>query len=136
MRNSSDFVRDIVTNPELSKISPSDHFVAYLVQKYISGISPAHCNLVNSVLNDKLWVWKDAQEIYDFLKILLPKSESVHFQYFGKPVEKTESRVDVDSLASILELPKREVLEMLKYFPELEKDLIDEKEKILKARKR
>lgn len=135
MRNSADFVRDIITNSELSQITPSDNFVPYLVQKYLSGISPAHCNLVNSLLNGKLGSWRDQQEIYDLLKIILPKSKGVSYKYFGKASDKKEGKVDIDALAKSMELPRKEVMEMLRYFPDLEKALIDEKEKILKARK-
>ena len=135
MRNSADFVRDIITNPEISPITPTDNFAPFLVQKYISGISPAHCNLINTVLNGKLGEWRDPQEIYNLLKILLPKNKEVSYRYFGKASDKKEYKVDIEALAESLELPKKEIIEMLNYFPELEKELIDEKEKILKARK-
>lgn len=134
MRNSADFVKDIITDPEVNAIIPSDKFSPYLVQRYISGVSPAHCNLLNTVLNSKLTTWRDEQEIYDFLKILIPKSKTVQYQYFGKTGEGFETKVDLDNLSKILEMPKKEIVEMLKCFPKLENNLIEDKEKILKVK--
>jgi hypothetical protein len=81
----------------------------------------------------KLNVWCDDQEVYDFLKCFIPKKKGCYFKYFGKSSDKKPSKIDMQALAASLEIPTREALDMLKYFPQLEKNLIEEKEKILKA---
>jgi hypothetical protein len=134
MKNSSDFARDILSTKNHKDISPCDHFIPYLVQKYISGASPEHCNLINTILNSRLQVWKDDQEIYDFLKCFIPKKKSSYFTYFGNKNKEKESKVDLDSLSSALEISKKEINDMIQYFPELEESFKEDKEKILKSR--
>ena len=134
MKNSSDFARDILSTKNHKDISPCDHFIPYLVQKYISGSSPEHCNLINTILNSRLSVWKDNQEIYDFLKCFIPKKKSSYFTYFGSKTKEKESKVDLDYISSALEISKKELNEMIQYFPELEESFKEDKEKILKSR--
>jgi len=134
MKNSSDFARDILSTKNHKDISPCDHFIPYLVQKYISGASPEHCNLINTILNARLSVWKDDQEIYDFLKCFIPKKKSSYFTYFGSKNKEKESKADLDGISSALEISKKELSEMIQYFPELEESFKEDKEKILKSR--
>lgn len=134
MKTSADFTRDILTNANHSDISEGDSFVPYLVQKYISGVSPEHCNLINSILNTKLCEWNSNQEIYDFLKCFIPKRKGCYYKYFGGGLEDKPLKVDVGSIAKSLEIPTSEVVTMLKYFPQLAKNLTEDKEKILKAK--
>ena len=135
MRQSTDFARDIISSKELSDITPCDNFVPYLVQKYLSGASPQLCNLLNSVLNNRLLDWRDDQAIFDFLKCVLPKSKTDYFKYFGKPSDKKTTKVDVAAISDALEISKKELLEMIECFPELEETMVEQKEKILKAKK-
>jgi hypothetical protein len=133
MKTSADFTRDILLNKTHCDIAEGDNFIPFLVQKYLSGVSPEHCSLINDILNMKLNVWCDDQEVYDFLKCFIPKKKGCYFKYFGKSSDKKPSKIDMQALAASLEIPTREALDMLKYFPQLEKNLIEEKEKILKA---
>ena len=98
MKNSSDFVRDIITNKIQKEINPCDNFIPFLVQKYISGISPEHCNLINGILNNRILLWKDSQEIYDFLKCIVPKSSKCYFKYFTSKSDKKESKLDLTEI--------------------------------------
>jgi len=134
MKTSSDFTRDILLNKTHCDIAEGDNFIPFLVQKYLSGVSPEHCNLINDILNMKLSVWCDEQNVYDFLKCFIPKKKGCYFKYFGKSADKKPSKVDIDALALSLEISKRQVIDMLEYFPELEKNLIEDREKILKAK--
>jgi hypothetical protein len=134
MKNSSDFARDILSTKNHKDILPCDQFIPYLVQKYISGSSPEHCNLINTILNSRLSVWKDNQEIYDFLKCFIPKKKSSYFTYFGSKNKEKESKLDLDGISSALEISKKELNEMLKLFPELEESMKEDKEKLLKSR--
>jgi hypothetical protein len=134
MKNSSDFARDILSTKNHKDILPCDQFIPYLVQKYISGSSPEHCNLINTILNSRLSVWKDNQEIYDFLKCFIPKKKSSYFTYFGSKNKEKESKLDLDGISSALEISKKELNEMIKLFPELEESMKEDKEKLLKSR--
>ena len=134
MKNSSDLARDILSSKTHKDLSPCDQFIPYLVQKYVSGASPEHCNLINTILNGKLSLWRDEQEIYDFLKCFIPKKKSAYFTYFGKKKKEKESKVEVERIASTLEISQKELKELLELFPELEESMIETKEKILKSR--
>lgn len=134
MKNSTDFTKDILTCKTQKHILLCDNFVPFLVQKYISGVSPEHCSLVNTILNSRLLVWKDEQEIYDFLKCFIPKRNSSYFKYFGKSSKNKEYKIDFETICHALEIPEKELREMIEYFPEIEESLKEDKEKILKVK--
>jgi hypothetical protein len=134
MKNSTDFTKDILTCKTQKNILPCDNFVPFLVQKYISGVSPEHCNLINTILNSRLLVWKDEQEIYDFLKCFIPKRNSSYFKYFGKPLKNKEYKIDFETICQALEISEKELTVMIEYFPEIEESLKEDKEKILKVK--
>jgi hypothetical protein len=134
MKNSSDFARDILSSRNHKDVLPCDNFIPYLVQKYVSGASPEHCNLINTILNGKLSLWRDEQEIYDFLKCFIPKKKSAYFTYFGKKKKEKETKVEIERISSALEISQKELLELIELFPELEESMIETKEKILKSR--
>jgi len=134
MRNSSDLAKDILCEKEFSELSPCDNFVSFLVQKYVSGVHPTYCNLVNDILNNKLHSWNDCQEIYDFLKCLIPK-KNCRYKYFAIKHEEKEIKLELNSISSCLEIPVKQLKELLEIFPELEKNIKEDKEKILKLKK-
>ena len=136
MKTPYDFTKDILSNLDHVDINGGDTFPPYLIQKYISGVSPAYCNLINNILNNKLMYWKDPQEIYDFLKCILPKTKTPTFKYFKKNIDiKPEKKVDFQQLSEVLEISQKNLREMFEYFPELKKNLKEDDGKILKARK-
>lgn len=135
MRNSSELAKDILCNKEFSELSPCDNFVPFLVQKYISGVHPAYCNLINDLTNNKLLTWNDSQEIYDLFKCVIPKKSDCGYRYFGGKNEHKEYKIDLESISNNLEISIKEFKEMLEYFPDLEKNLKEDKEKILKLKK-
>lgn len=117
MKQSTDFARDILSTKNHKDILPCDHFIPYLVQKYISGASPEHCNLINTILNSKLSLWRDSQEIYDFLKCLIPKKKSAYFTYFGSKNKEKESKIDIEGISNTLEISQKELKELISIFP-------------------
>jgi hypothetical protein len=135
MKNSTDFTRDIITEKEYYKINQGDSFIPYLIQRYISGISPDHCHLINEILNTKLKNWRDNQEIYDFLKCIIPKSKTYSSKYFKTTQEKKECKVDIKGISESLEMSQKELLKLLDYFPDLIKTMQENPETILKSRK-
>jgi hypothetical protein len=133
MKTSTDFTKDIITEKEYHKINQGDSFLPYLVQRYISGISPDHCHLINEILNTKLKNWRDNQEIYDFLKCIIPKSKTYSSKYFKTTQEKKEYKVDIKGISESLEISQKELRELLDYFPDLVKSMQENPETILKA---
>lgn len=140
MKIPTDFARDILKNKEYIELSPTDKFVPFLVQKYISGVSPEYCDFINDLLNSKLLTWKNEQEIYDFLKLIVPKKSNTFFKYYGS-TSNPDNIKKIDSvicyMSKTLEISKREIYENIKCFPELQKLIIEqeENEKILKTKK-
>jgi hypothetical protein len=138
MKIPTDFARDILKNKEYIELTPTDKFVPFLVQKYLSGVSPEYCDFINDLLNSRLTNWKNEQEIYNFLKLVVPKKSNVFFKYYGSPKSDDHAK-KLDSVVTYLsntwEISKREIYENLKSFPELEKLLVEENEKILKSKK-
>lgn len=135
MRNSSELTKDILTNKEFNDLSPCDNFIPFLVQKYISGVHPVYCNLINEVINNKLSVWNDAQDIFDLLKCIIPKKTDCKYTYFGSKKNNKEFNIDLQSISNNLEISIKQLKEMMEYFPDLEKFFKEDKEKILKLKK-
>lgn len=134
MKNSSQFTKEILSSSQQEEIMPCDDFSPYLVQKYLSGVSPEHCSLVNSVFNTKLSLWRDSQDIYDFMKCVIPKNKSARYRYFGAKNTKEESSIDAERIANSLEMSKKELLELVDYFPDLLKTMTEDNGKTLKAK--
>lgn len=137
MKKTIDFTRDILKKQEFYNLIQCDEFIPYLAQKYISGVSPQYCDFINSLLNNRLSVWKDEQEILDFLTLIIPKKSNVYFKYFKtSPLKKEDmAKIDLDYLSETLEISKRELYGMIKDFPEVAEELKEKSEKILKSKK-
>ena len=135
MRNSAEFTKDILSNKDFSELHPCDKFVPFLVQKYISGVHPVYCNLLNDLLNNKLSTWNDDQEIYDLLKCVIPKKDDCRYRYFGSKNEQKEYKIDLKSISNNLEISIKELKEMIDYFPDIENSFKESKEIILKLKK-
>lgn len=140
MKIPTDFARDILKNKDFVELSPTDKFVPFLVQKYLSGVSPEYCDFINDLLNPKLSTWKNEQEIYDFLKLIVPKKTNTFFKYYGSASHAENIKkldVSISYASKTLEISKREIYEIMQSFPEIQKLIIEqgENEKILKTRK-
>jgi hypothetical protein len=135
MKNPLDFAKDILNNKIQEDILPCDSFVPFLIQRYISGVSPVHCNLINSILNSKLPHWSDNQQVYNFLKCLIPKKDIKYIPYIWKKREVIESNFDIATVSENLEMSQKDIQNLVDIFPELEESFKDDNEKILKARK-
>jgi hypothetical protein len=136
MKTSLDFAKDIVADKNQQDILPCDAFTTFLIQRYISTVSMSHCNLINSTLNSKLKEWTDTQEIYNFLKCLIPKKTMTYIPYIWKKKEKEDSLgIDIESISDNLEISQKELTNLIDIFPELIENYKDDSEKILKAQK-
>lgn len=133
MKKSIDFARSIINDKIQEEINSCDEWSSFLIQRYISVVSPAHCNMINTILNGKLRNWEDSQEIYHFLKCVIPKNKVYNFDYIWKKKEApVELKVDVENICKSLEISQKEFYDIAKNFPDILKDLEDSKEKILK----
>lgn len=135
MRTSLDFAKDILTDKHQQDILPCDAFVTFLIQRYISSASMTHCNLINATLNSKLKGWNDSQEIYDYLKCLIPKKAVTYLPYiWPKKEPEPPNKIDIESISDNLEISQKELKNLFEIFPELSENYTDDAEKILKAR--
>jgi hypothetical protein len=134
MKNASDFAREILSNSVKYDIVPCDEFSPYLIQRYISGVSPEFCNLINSVLNGKLNQWTDKQEILDFLKCIIPKRKASYTYFAAKKKSSPEYESNIEMLAEANDMSIKEVENLFNIFPKLDEEYVEDKEKILKAK--
>lgn len=137
MNNSSDFAKDILSDKQLKTISIGDDFSSFLVQKYISNLSPQFCALVNSTTNGNIGQIANKQIIYDLLKILTPKKDVKFFPFFkkGKTEHQKLESVDFDKLSETLEMSKRELKDIFENFPDIREEFVEKRETILKTKK-
>jgi hypothetical protein len=135
MKNPLEFAREILTEKEQHPILPCDSFVKFLIQRYLSTASMTHCNLINSTLNMKLKGWDDDQEIYNFLKCLIPKVKSAYMPYIWQKKEYKDPPFDIGLVAENLEISKRELEDLIDIFPDLVDNYTETSEKILQEQK-
>lgn len=133
MKSIFDVLKDITHLKPTYQLTPSDEFAPYMVQRWLSFIHPTFCNLINSVYNDKINAFSDNQQLYDFLKCIIPKKTINKINYIkkAKNVEDSKHEGIIEELANSLELPKREVRTMISLFPEIALEL-KESDRILK----
>lgn len=127
MKNIFDLLSDITHDKTEYILNSEDEFSAYMIQRWISFMSSNHCYLMNEIFNRKHSGFDD-QMMMDILKVILPK-QKFNYKYVKKiPKDKkvTES-VDefINDVASSLQLPKHQIKDLVKYFPDLTKDYKD-----------
>lgn len=132
MRKSIDLARSIVNNKTQEDLLPCDEFVPFLVQRYISTVSPLHCNLINDILNTKMKNWTNSQEIFHYLKCIIPKKNVYNFNYIWKSFPKETYEIPIESICENLEMSRKEFTDILDIFPEIGETFKESKERILK----
>jgi CRISPR/Cas system-associated exonuclease Cas4 (RecB family) len=133
MKTVFDIIKDITVLKPKYQLLPSDDFVPYMVQRWLSMVHPSYCSLMNDIYNDKISAFMDEQQLYDFLKCIIPKKAANQIKYIkkSKAAEKSKHENVIEELANSLELSKKEVMEMLSICPEI-LDEAKEKERVLK----
>lgn len=109
------------------ELLPSDEFSPYMIQRYLSMISPEYNELINIAFNDKVIESLDRQMLYDFLKCLIPKKNCGRIKYIKRTDydKKSEENEVCSQIAKSMELSKREVKMMLDIIPDLFKNMKD-----------
>lgn len=103
-------------------ISPNEsNFPVYLINRYISFYHPNLCIFIDDAMNklQKLDLLSDSLLAYKTYKAIIPKLPYHKIEYVKKPVSNTASKyqfndTELSTLANLLEISKREVLEDLR----------------------
>jgi len=139
MKTTFNIVDDILfKKPDQYTLTNSDEFSPYMVQRWASMESPEICTLLNSVYNQRQTAFPDNQMVYDYLKALLPKKRWRKLIYFKKEKKVGDASKEETALtlaASVLELSKAEIREMLEIFPNILDEFKEETSKVMKKSK-
>lgn len=116
MKTVFDINYDITYHKPIYTLTPSDEFVPYMVQRWLSFIDPVYCNLLNEIYNLKTGGFSDNQQLYDYFKCILPKKNIFKIPYVKKnkpTAEISDSANIIAELSRIYELPESEIKDML-----------------------
>ena len=112
------FIDSVLFNKKkLNTINEGEtQFNYYMVARWCSMYSPDICEILNETTNfyGKSFITK--QEQYEFLLNILPKVKKKRINYFKKnKEEKIEENSEINNLAKVLELSRREVKEYIDF---------------------
>lgn len=108
-------IDSITTKQELPFQINEDNYSQYMVNRYLSFINPQSCIFVNDVFNDiTSFPFESQDEKYRMMMTVFPKVGKKYIKYKKKTVSKKieKSQIpdeDIDALASMLEVSKREI---------------------------
>lgn len=87
---------------------PLDEYIPYLINRWLSFVSPSACNAINESVNSLGNM--DKQQHYKLLLKLYPKSKQIPFIKYVKKVKEEKSKEDdnIALLASNMEMSRRE----------------------------
>jgi hypothetical protein len=105
-----DYIKDITTYKKGNL--PLDSYIPFLINRWLSFISPQICGAINESVNSLGNIEKEQH--YKLLLKLYPKSKVPFIQYVKKvKEEKTEKDDRVSLLASNMEMSEREAKQLL-----------------------
>lgn len=134
MKNVFQIVDDIVFKaPAPYKLGASDEFNPYMVQRWISMESPESCDMVNLLYNRRQTGFADNQMVHDYLRLVLPKRSRHKISYLKKEkiTEKSKNDAAITLAASVLEISKKEVMELVKLRPDMLESYAEDKSKVM-----
>lgn len=105
----------ILSKSELSFPVSEDNYSQFLVNRYLSFVCPAACALVNRCFNTmESFPSEDIQSSFEHTRAVFPNVGRQFIKYKRKPaVEKMRElgidEEEIDSIASMLEVSRREV---------------------------
>lgn len=104
-----DYLKDIIVTKRGDL--PLDQYVPFLVNRWLSFINPTVCELINSKINNKVFL-ENKEAHYKALLTLWPQSKYCPRIYYIKKVKEKEQELDikVKILAQNLEISQREAL--------------------------
>lgn len=111
-----DYIKSITTHKRTDL--PLDEYIPFLINRWLSFVSPSVCSAVNESVNSLGNISKDHH--YKLLLKLYPKSKVPFISYVKKvKEEKTKENDKVDMLASNMEMSKRETKLLLELTEQL-----------------
>lgn len=116
MKTIFDYIGNITNGKKLEELDASSSFSPFMLQRWLSMISPEICYFLNEKLNG-LHI-TDKQVIYDYMVLMFPKIGNKKIKYLKKSSAVDDS--DIEESAKRLQISKREFLEYKKIYPEFE----------------
>lgn len=116
----------VITKSDIDFSLTEDNYQQFLINRYLSFISPQACILVNQVFNDmSSFPFETQEEQYRLTKAVFPKMRKQFIKYKRKPsVEKLKeleiTDEEIEALASMLEVSKREIRDEISFLNEIE----------------
>jgi hypothetical protein len=105
-----DYIKDITTYKKGNL--PIDEYIPFLINRWISFITPSACNAINESVNGLGGLEKEQH--YKLLIKLYPKSKVPFIKYIKKVKEdKNEADNNMSLLASNKEVSQREIKQLL-----------------------
>lgn len=116
MKTIFDYIGNITNSKKLEELDASSSFSAFMLQRWLSMISPEICYFLNEKLNGLRIT--DKQVMYDYMVLVFPKIGNKKIKYLKKSSTVDDS--DIEAAAKRLQISKREFLEYKKIYPEFE----------------
>ncbi len=108
-----DYINDILYHKKGTLLNNVEHesgYNSYMINRWLSMYSPQIANLINLTSNRLYSVFETKSEAYKFLINVLPKTKPRRIAYIKKVKKEKKEELDViETLASSLELSKREI---------------------------
>lgn len=111
MKTTFEHISNIINKKEDYLIKDGDEFSPYMIQRWISMISPEMAYVVNELTNSISPAMQDKQMWHDYFLTVIPKIGYKKISYIKKP--KSTPPKDVVDLARRLEISCREAQELI-----------------------
>lgn len=115
-------LKHIINKEKLDINITEENFNLFMINRYLSFYHPNICKLINEYSNnyDIHNMYLKPQDGFDFINAIIPKLPYKFIQYVKKPsvsnLRKNDiSDEEVENLASVMEMSKREIRNMLQY---------------------
>jgi hypothetical protein len=119
MKTQFEHIYNIINKKDDCQLVVGEDFVPYMVQRWISMISPEMAFVMNETSNAISPAMQDKQMWLDYFLTVVPKIGYKKISYLKKP--KSAPNQDVSDLASLLQISCREAKEMIELDPKLKK---------------
>lgn len=117
MKTIFDHIDNVVTNKRDYTLSTGESFPPYLIQRWVSMISPTICNFINETSNSQYMALSDDEQYFhDYMVAVIPKIRKSRIKYIKKP--KSESDEDLKREATYLKMSVSELKEILEFDPD------------------
>lgn len=111
MKNTFEHINNLINKKEQYTITSDDDFVPYMIQRWISMVSPQVAFVLNETSNSQFSALTDKQMWHDYFLTVIPRLGYKKIKYLKK--EKQEVSKDISEFASKNEISIREAKEIL-----------------------